>query len=183
MEYIRVTKDHNNFEPDEMNLISGALKFKNIKVVDVMTPLSDVFMLPYNSVLDFETMAKINNSGYSRIPIYEGDISNVVAMLHVKDLALIDAKQELKLETVLKFYQHPLISVFEDVTLQYMLAEFKKGKSHMALCRRVVDNGINDPTYELLGVVTLEDVIEELIQAEINDETDIVSKFHDNICV
>lgn len=175
MEYIRVTKDYNRLEADEMNIISGALKFKNIRVSAVMTPIDDVFMLPYSTTLNFETISLINNSGYSRIPVYENERDNVVGILHVKDLSLIDADHNFPLKVVLDFYSHPLFSVFEDVTLDVMLNEFKKGKSHMALVRRVIDNGITDPFYELLGVVTLEDIIEELIQAEINDETDVIT--------
>lgn len=56
MEYIRVTKDYNRLEADEVNIISGALKLKNIKVTEVMTNITDVFMLPYNAILNFETL-------------------------------------------------------------------------------------------------------------------------------
>ncbi|KPM10771.1 CBS and DUF21 domain containinf protein [Sarcoptes scabiei] len=175
IEYIRITKDYNNLEADEMNIISGAFKFKKISVADVMTPITDVFMLPYDAILNFDTLTSINNSGYSRIPVYENRIDNVVGLLHVKDLSLIDPDHNLPLKVVLDFYSHPLIAVYEDLKLDKMLNEFKQGKSHMALIRRVVDDGVNDPYFELLGVVTLEDIIEELIQAEINDETDVIS--------
>lgn len=194
MEYIRVTKDYNRLEVDEMNIISGALRFKNITVVDVMTPIDDVFMLPYDSILDFDTLTLINNSGYSRIPVYENQRNKIVGLLHVKDLSLIDPDHNLPMKAILEFYSHPLFYVYQDVTLDVMLNEFKKGlficfvhnnsqslflvgKSHLAIVRTIVDNGVNDPDYELLGVVTLEDIIEELIQAEINDETDVVSMY------
>lgn len=175
MEYIRVTKDYNNLEVDEMNIISGALKFKKISVADIMTTISDVFMLPYDTILNFDTLTLINNSGYSRIPIYEGNRDNIVGLLHVKDLSLIDPDHNLQLKVVLDFYSHPLLKVFEDDKLDKMLNEFKQGQSHMALIQRVIDNGVKDPYYESIGIVTLEDVIEELIQAEINDETDVIS--------
>lgn len=129
MEYIRVTKDYNRLEADEMNIISGALKFKNIRVADVMTPIDDVFMLPYTTTLNFNTLTLINNSGYSRIPVFENERDNVVGILHVKDLSLIDTDHNLPLKVVLDFYSHPLFSVFEDVTLDVMLNEFKKGSS------------------------------------------------------
>ncbi len=109
------------------------MKFKNIRVSAVMTPIDDVFMLPYSTTLNFETISLINNSGYSRIPVYENERDNVVGILHVKDLSLIDADHNFPLKVVLDFYSHPLFSVFEDVTLDVMLNEFKKGTFTRAL--------------------------------------------------
>ncbi|CAG2119887.1 unnamed protein product, partial [Medioppia subpectinata] len=175
MEYIRVTKDHNRLDADEVNIISGALKLSKMKVVEIMTQIQDVFMLSYNTVLNFEAMNTINSQGYSRVPVFEGDRNNVVGILHAKDLAFTDPDNNMPIKALIEFYKHPLYFVYEDVTLDVMLNEFKQGKSHMAFVRKIIDDGINDPVYELAGVVTLEDVIEELIQAEINDETDVIS--------
>ena len=59
-----------------------------------------------------------------------------------------------------------------------MFKQFKEGyKGHMAFVQRVNSEGEGDPFYEVIGLVTLEDVIEELIQAEIIDETDVISKY------
>lgn len=52
---------------------------------------------------------------------------------------------------------------------------YPKGKSHMAFVRKIYDTGEEDPYYEITGIVTLEDVIEEILQMEIVDETDILS--------
>lgn len=175
MEYIKITQDYNRLEADEMNIISGALRIKKIKVSDIMTKIEDVFMLPVTAKLDFETVNQINVSGYSRIPIYDGDRNNVVGILHAKDLAFVDTEDKIPVKTHIEFYKHPLYFVYEDVTLDLMLNEFKQGKSHMAFVRKISDDGINDPVYKLTGIVTLEDVIEEVIQAEIVDETDIIS--------
>lgn len=57
------------------------------------------------------------------------------------------------------------------------------GKSHLAIVQRVNDEGEGDPFYEVLGIVTLEDVIEEIIKSEILDETDLYSEYTGASCV
>ena len=59
---------------------------KKITVVEIMTKLEDIFSLPAKSVLNFNTLTLIQKSGYSRIPVYETDRSNIVAVLFAKDL-------------------------------------------------------------------------------------------------
>ncbi|GIX96956.1 metal transporter CNNM4 [Caerostris darwini] len=175
MEFIRLTKDDNDLHNEEVDIISGALELTKKTVSDVMTKINDVFMVPISSVLDFETVSEIMKQGYSRIPVYDGDRSNVVALLNIKDLAFVDPDTQTPLRTLCEFYNHPVNFVFEDTTLDVMLNEFKKGKSHLSLVRRVNNEEDGDPFYELLGIVTLEDVIEEIIQCEIIDETDVLT--------
>ncbi len=155
-----------------------------------MTRLEDVFMLSYDSVLDFETVSEIMKQGisfwlscllalshyilvwfpgFSRIPVYEGERSNIIALLFIKELALVDPEDATPLKTLCQFYQNQCNFVFEDTTLDVIFKEFKEGhKGHMAFVQRVNCEGEGDPFYETVGLVTLEDVIEELIQGELN---------------
>ncbi|XP_049883189.1 unextended protein-like [Pectinophora gossypiella] len=177
-ELVKVTTDVNDLDKDEVNIISGALELRKKTVSDVMTKLEDVFMLPISSVLDFETMSEIVKSGYSRIPVYEGHRGNIITVLFIKDLAFVDPDDNTPLRTLCQYYQNPCNFVFEDVTLDVMFRQFKDGhKGHMAFVHRINNEGEGDPFYETIGLVTLEDVIEEMIQAEIVDETDV---FMDN---
>uniref|UniRef100_A0A8D3CV75 Metal transporter n=1 Tax=Scophthalmus maximus TaxID=52904 RepID=A0A8D3CV75_SCOMX len=148
----------------------GTLRIKTVE--DILTPLKDCFMLPSSVVLDFSTMSEIMQSGYTRVPIYEEERSNIVEILYVKDLALVDPDDCTPMTTITKFYNHPLHYVFNDTKLDAMLEEFKKGNSHMAIVQKVNNEGEGDPFYEVLGLVTLEDVIEEIIKSEILDESD-----------
>lgn len=176
MEFIQVTRDINNLETDEVNIISGALKIKRIQISEIMTRIEDVYMLDENSVLDFDTIQAIVEKGYSRVPVHEaGNRKNIVAVLFAKDLALVDPDDKTPVQTMISFYNHPRMFVYEDTTLDMALNEFKTGKSHMAIVQRVIDDGDRDPYYEITGVVTLEDVIEEIMQMEINDETDTLT--------
>uniref|UniRef100_UPI003AAF0FB4 metal transporter CNNM2 isoform X9 n=1 Tax=Centroberyx gerrardi TaxID=166262 RepID=UPI003AAF0FB4 len=173
LEMLRVTDPYNDLVKEELNIIQGALELRTKTVEDVMTPLRDCFMIPGDGILDFNTMSEIMKSGYTRIPVFEGERSNIVDLLFVKDLAFVDPDDCTPLKTITKFYSHPLHFVFNDTKLDAMLEEFKKGKSHLAIVQRVNNEGEGDPFYEVLGIVTLEDVIEEIIKSEILDETDL----------
>ncbi|KAL2099778.1 hypothetical protein ACEWY4_004172 [Coilia grayii] len=170
MEMIRtnVNDPYNEFVKEEFS--RGALRTKTVE--DILTPLKDCFMLPSTAVLDFGTMSEIMQSGYTRVPVYEEERSNIIEILYVKDLALVDPEDCTPMTTITKFYNHPLHFVFNDTKLDAMLEEFKKGNSHMAIVQKVNNEGEGDPFYEVLGLVTLEDVIEEIIRSEILDESD-----------
>ncbi|XP_037504168.1 unextended protein isoform X1 [Rhipicephalus sanguineus] len=174
-EYLRITKDYAQLENEELNIIFGALELTKKTAADIMTRIEDVYMLPYDAVLDFETMSEIVKRGYTRIPVYENTKQNIVSLLNTKDLTFVDPDDAIPLATVCSFYKHPLSFVFEDETLDSLLREFKKGHSHMAFVRQVVQIENRDPSYNVTGLVTLEDVIEEIIQSEIIDETDVLT--------
>ncbi|XP_052468918.1 metal transporter CNNM2 isoform X1 [Carassius gibelio] len=173
LEMLRVTDPYNDLVKEELNIIQGALELRTKTVEDVMTPLRDCFMIAADTILDFNTMSEIMESGYTRIPVYAGERCHIVDLLLVKDLAFVDPDDCTPLKTITKFYSHPLHFVFNDTKLDAMLEEFKKGKSHLAIVQRVNNEGEGDPFYEVLGIVTLEDVIEEIIKSEILDETDL----------
>ncbi|XP_058864366.1 metal transporter CNNM4 [Acipenser ruthenus] len=173
VEMLKVTAPYNDLVKEEMNMIQGALELRTKTVADVMTSLENGFMIQSDAVLDFNTMSEIMESGYTRIPVYDGERSNIVDILYVKDLAFVDPDDCSTLKSITKFYNHPVHFVFHDTKLDCMLEEFKKGKSHLAIVQKVNNEGEGDPFYEVLGLVTLEDVIEEIIKSEILDESDM----------
>ncbi|XP_060764954.1 metal transporter CNNM4 isoform X2 [Neoarius graeffei] len=173
VEMLKVTEPYNDLVKEELNMIQGALELRTKTVEDIMTPLNNCFMIKSDAVLDFNTMSEIMESGYTRIPVYDDERSNIIDILYVKDLAFVDPDDCTTLKTVTKFYNHPVHFVFHDTKLDAMLEEFKKGKSHLAIVQRVNNEGEGDPFYEVLGLVTLEDVIEEIIKSEILDESDL----------
>nr|XP_060643173.1 metal transporter CNNM3 [Anolis sagrei ordinatus] len=168
LDMVRNSDPYNEFVREEFS--KGALRNKTVE--DVLTPLDQCFMLDANAVLDFNHMSTIMQSGYTRIPVYEEERTNLVDMLYVKDLALVDPDDCTPLSTIIKFYNHPLHFVFNDTKLDAVLEEFKRGKSHLAIVQKVNNEGEGDPFYEVMGLVTLEDVIEEIIKSEIMDESD-----------
>ncbi|KAL2198019.1 hypothetical protein P885DRAFT_34315 [Corynascus similis CBS 632.67] len=156
---------------DEVTIISAVLDLKEKPVANVMTPMDDVFIMSEDTVLDEPTMDMILSAGYSRIPIHEtGNPTNFVGMLLVKILITYDP-EDCKL--VRDFPLATLPETRPETSCLDIVNFFQEGKSHMVLVSTSPgeDSGA-------LGVVTLEDVIEELIGEEIIDESDVYIDVH-----
>ncbi|KAB5566662.1 hypothetical protein GE09DRAFT_959481 [Coniochaeta sp. 2T2.1] len=156
---------------DEVTIISAVLDLKAKPVESVMTPMSDVFIMSEDTVLDEETMDLILSAGYSRIPIHEpGNPTNFVGMLLVKILITYDPEDA---KLVREFPLATLPETRPETSCLDIVNFFQEGKSHMVLVSEFPgeDHGA-------LGVVTLEDVIEELIGEEIIDESDVYIDVH-----
>jgi len=176
IELLRVTEAEHDLGREEVDIVTGALVYKDKKVKDVMTKLEDIYMLQLDSVLDFETISEIREQGYSRIPVFNGEFNNIVHIMFAKDLMFVDPDDRMPLSTVCEFYQNDVNFVFHDTSLAVMFNEFKSGeKGHMAFVQDVINNEDGDPFYQTIGLITLEDIIEEIIQQEIVDETDVVA--------
>ncbi|CAH7227711.1 Cnnm4 [Phodopus roborovskii] len=126
MEMLKVTEPYNDLVKEELNMIQGALELRTKTVEDIMTQLHDCFMIRSDAILDFNTMSEIMESGYTRIPVFEDEQSNIVDILYVKDLAFVDPDDCTPLKTITRFYNHPVHFVFHDTKLDAMLEEFKK---------------------------------------------------------
>ncbi|KAI9491519.1 hypothetical protein BDB00DRAFT_978236 [Zychaea mexicana] len=159
-------EDAEGLTEDEVLIIGSVLDLGAKPVSQVMTPIEDVFTMPVDAIMDKETVDKILSAGYSRIPIRAvDDKSNFIGMLLVKKLITYDTADELP---VGHFQLSPLPETAPDTSCLDILNFFQEGRSHMALVS-------TNPGEKggAMGVITLEDVIEELIGEEIIDETDV----------
>jgi metal transporter CNNM len=151
----------------------GALSFRDKKVGEVMTPLEDAYMLSSETRLGYDSIREIFETGFSRVPVYGRDRHDYKGLLITRDLMLADPEDEMRLGDFIQIFQRKVDTVFEDTKLAHVLNRFKKGESHMALVRQVNTSVDTDPRVEIAGILTLEDVVEEIIQEEIVDETDV----------
>ncbi|KAI9276050.1 hypothetical protein BY458DRAFT_532995 [Sporodiniella umbellata] len=163
---------------DEVTIIGAVLDLRSKPVSQIMTPIADVFTLSTDDILDEKSIQKILTAGYSRIPIHTPhDPMNFVGMLLTKKLITYDPEDA---HPVKDFQISTLPETGPDTSCLDILNFFQEGKSHMALIT-------NNPGGQMgaLGVITLEDVIEELIGEEIIDETDVYvdGKQQPSICV
>jgi putative hemolysin len=143
----------------EMEIIHSVFEFTDMPVRKVMVPRPKVFALDANTPPG-EVGSLIVESGFSRIPAYDGSLDNVVGVVYVKDaLRLLEKRQPVVIRKIL----HPVHLVPETKKVGELLKELQKRRSHLAL--------VVDEHGSLSGLVTLEDLIEQIV-GEIQDEYD-----------
>jgi len=173
MRLVEIHLKHGAVNKEEKNVMQGALKFKEVVLESIMTPADDVFMLPLEAKLDFDLLTEIFHSGYSRIPIYLRTPNHIVGVLYTKDLIFLDPEDCAPLERFLSVFGRKIETFFTHTKATHAFQVFKTGKAHMGLVKQINDTGEGDPFYEVKGIVTIEDLIEEILQEEIVDETDV----------
>ncbi|MFH0752113.1 MAG: hemolysin family protein [archaeon] len=148
-------------EKQEKEMIENVLQFNDITVKEVMTPRKEMIML--DGELSIQKAVKIMLAReFSRYPIYEGEKENIIGILHIKD-ALIEYTRG-KCNTKLKEITNSPFFVPVPKVINELFKEFQDKRLHMAIV--VNDNGAIE------GLVTLEDLLEELV-GEIIDESDV----------
>eukprot|EP00796_Vickermania_ingenoplastis_P007291 gene7291-5133_t len=157
----------------EVDLMVGAMELHEKTVLEVMTPISEVLMLEANERLNEDTIQLISERGHSRIPVYQTNKNNIIGVLFAKDLLMVDPQENTKVILLVKFYNRRCHVVPSETKLISMLKYFQTGRTHIALVKEVQQRRSGDPYYEIKGLLTMEDVIEELIHSEIFDEYDV----------
>ncbi|RDJ31047.1 MAG: HlyC/CorC family transporter [Crenarchaeota archaeon] len=147
-------------EGEESRMVRSALEFDDTALRSVMTPRTKMMMLPADMLL-FEALPKINQSPHSRFPIYGESVDDIVGFVHVRDI-LKEFEHDNKMIKLKEISRDPVFASQEKM-VSALLKEMKGRKTHMAI---VIDEhgGVE-------GLVTLEDLIEEIV-GDIEDETD-----------
>ena len=135
-----------------------------------MVPIEHAYMLDVNTVINREVTQEIYTNGYSRIPIFEGDRNNVIGVLMTKDLILFNPDRDQMTIKQLHSALRDIVYIDHTESCLLTLKRFKDGDNHLAIVTRVVSNEGRDPYLKKIGLITLEDIIEQILDAQIEDE-------------
>jgi len=150
---------HSTINEEEERLIKGALTFSSKKVKDVMTSRDDIMLLSVTEKTSASTINKIMKSGFSRIPVYKKKIDNIVGVLYITNLI---GPKNINIP-LSKIIRKPVF-VRDNKDLRHVFNSFLATRNHLYIVR--------DKDKHVVGVVTIEDIIEEIIGSEILDERD-----------
>lgn len=154
--------EHSPIDEDEERIMHGALQFSHLRVREVMTPADKVVMYDEQQRLTEDFFADINATGYSRVLVYSGNKSNIVGLLYVKDLLI--EEEGITLQQTVEAFDREFLQVSGGELLDVVLGHMLKSRQHLAI--------VKNRNRQFVGVISLEDIIEEIIQQEIQDEDD-----------
>lgn len=155
---LELTSD-NATTKDEQKILEGIVTFGNTETVQIMKPRTDVCAISKDENYE-KVLSIILDNGFSRIPVYNESIDNIVGILYAKDLLAHLNEKKFKWQSLLR----EAFFVPENKKLDDLLVEFREKKNHLAI--------VVDEYGGTSGIVTLEDVIEEIV-GDINDEFDV----------
>lgn len=160
---IKTAEEEGSIKEIEKKMINNIFEFDDIDVSEIKTPRTDMVMIDSNSNVE-KAINLILKKNVSRIPVYEKHKDNIIGIVYVKDLiSLLDKKgKKTWIKTLIK---KPYV-VPETKKISSLLRQFQKRKEHMAI--------VVDEHGSITGLVTLEDVLEEIV-GEIMDESDKVT--------
>ena len=159
---IDIADSEGMLERDESNRIKGVLDFDNLNIKDVLkTPRIEIVAIPYTATFD-EVQEVIITNQFSRYPVYDDGIDNIIGVLHAKDLIRWSMNPSQPLIEIID--NEPLIA-YEFHSVERVFRQMTKEKKHMAI--------VLDEYGGTEGIITHEDIIETMIGLEIEDETDL----------
>jgi metal transporter CNNM len=148
-------------DEDEITIIQSVLQLSQQRVADIMTDIGQVFWLTPDYVINAQTISDIKNQGRSRVPIFDQQLTRCYGVLLLKDLVAHDFSTQQ--QPVSHWRLHPVKPVGSMTALDTMFRKFIAARTHLIPVER------DD---KIIGIVTIEDLIEEIIDHEIEDETD-----------
>ncbi len=157
---VEVVEEEGQIKEEEKELIRNIFEFDDTSTSEIMTPRSDMFVIEADKRLPLKNVIR---SGFTRIPVIENNIDNVIGILNIKDFFMQVATGNRKPD-IRSIMRRPYF-IPENKKLDTLLHQFKQRKDHMAI--------VVDEHGGVAGLVTLEDVLEEIV-GEISDETDKV---------
>lgn len=152
---------HSELDEDEVEIMRGALGLSNKKVRDIMTPIKHVYWLTPDTIIDKHKIDEIKQNSRSRIPIFNHDLTQGFGVLLMKDLIDIDFNENPIRVDKLPLHIAPIVGSM--TALDTMFRKFIGAKSHLIPI---------DRDDKIVGIVTIEDLIEEILGHEIEDESD-----------
>jgi CBS domain containing-hemolysin-like protein len=157
---VKIGEEEGSIMLEEKEMIHNVLELDDTDVSAVMIPRIDMVTLESTLTID-ETIEMLKDKVYSRLPVFEENVDKIIGIGYVKDI--LHAGLSGHGDKTVKDYVRPAIFVPETMTVNILLKQFKKEKTHIAL--------VVDEHGGIAGLVTIEDVLEELV-GEIYDETD-----------